>query len=454
MKKKVSAQKTSTKAPAKPVAAPKATAAPKQQGASTQQAPIESTTDECSDCGSRHYFEVGGVKFCAAGCGDKGRHPIPQVAATPVREVVKNVVAVLANEPPVAGLGLDEEMVAGEVASGDSFIVATGEDATQKEAYETVSVDAGSGSTLADIYDREMKLWYVVDNSGSMADGMDKETDQMVKEFQWPPEMLLEFRKRLADEQGSLPTPAPDADADDEDEFDEEYADAEPIVNWLDSASVTDLQLQMKILDEQLNDKYKIPLVPVKSYGADTKGPMRKLDVVKTESKSFVRERFQKFPRAKVGVFSFNQSCTLRAPVGSFEASVYEAIDSMYPNGGTSIIPAIERVMKECGRLKKEIGMHHIVLISDGFDNGALDAEKLIPQMKEIGIVFDFIFVANRALDENGYERALVEKVAAVLRKVCEATGGEFTEVNKVSEFKQKFLSVSTRLCLPPASGK
>lgn len=445
---KKSAQKSAPKKPAQK------TAPAQTQPTSTQMTPIESTDDKCKNCGSLYYFEVKGVRYCASGCGDAGREPLTSQALKPVAPAVAAPAAPVAPAKPAASsLNLDEALVPGEELVGDSFIVPTGVDSTQKEHFEIAAaqaVDAGFGSTLADIYDREMKLIYVVDNSGSMADGMDKETDEMIKLFDWPPELLMDFRKALHAQDQAAPDPA-DVDIDDE-EFEEEFADTPVALNWLDPASTPDLMLQMKILDEQLNNRFNITLKPKKTY-IDTQSSMRKLDVVKTEARGFVEQRFQKFPSAKVAVFSFNNQCVLRAPVGSLKGNVLEAIDAMYPNGTTFIFGAVERVMNECGRRKKEIGMHHIVLVSDGWDHSALQVEGLVPKMKEIGIVFDFIFVANRnPMDRD--EQLITSDVAACMKRVCEATGGEYTEVNKASDFKQKFLTASTRLCLPQNAGK
>ena len=63
--------------------------------------------------------------------------------------------------------------------------------------------------------------------------------------------------------------------------------------------------------------------------------------------------------------------------------------------------------------------------------------------MKELGIVFDFIYMLGASPDQQG------EQVAKVMRNLCEATGGEYTVVKTEEDFIQKFLEVSKRPMLP-----
>ncbi len=141
----------------------------------------------------------------------------------------------------------------------------------------------------------------------------------------------------------------------------------------------------------------------------------------------------------------FNEEPRLLCAPGSLEEDVLYAIDGIAANGGTAIKKAIERALNECGRRPSEVNAHHLVLISDGEDGSALDVPELIPKMKALGVVFDFIFMLGAGLKETDSQEA------KALRMVCEATGGEYTVVKTEKDFAQKLLAVSSRPMLPPA---
>lgn len=334
-----------------------------------------------------------------------------------------------------------------EVA-GNVSIVSTGQTSTPKEAFETVvdnavsNVDAGEGNTLTDMYDRFSKLIYAIDASGSMGEGMLSE--ESVNLYKWTPEILEQFmlameedkyfeklwkeeRKEMAEEF-----------EEDGDTF--EGDDTSPV----DVRSLTDAQLKMEIVKENLSDKYGIPLEQDYKYGM--KGRSRsKMMALKDAAKNFVHTRFQKFADARVGVFSFEDTPMLLCAAGASEEEVMQAINRLPDNGGggTNIYRAVDRVVNECKKRPSEVGLHHIVLVSDGCDYGGVQVKELVPKMKELGIVFDFIYMIGLSPDTQG------EAVAKVMREVCEATGGEYTVVKTEEDFEQKFLEVSNRKMLP-----
>lgn len=329
-----------------------------------------------------------------------------------------------------------------EVA-GNVSIVSTGKTSTPKEAFETVvdnavsNVDAGAGSTLTDMYDRFSKLVYAIDASGSMGEGM--LNDESVNLYKWTPEILEQFMLAMEKDKYFEKLSLGEMGEAEDIEIDEEFEE-EPV----DVRSLTDSQLKMEIVKENLSDKYGIPLEQDYKYGM--KGRSRsKMMALKDAAKNFVHTRFQKFADARVGVFSFEDTPMLLCAAGASEEEVMQAINRLPDNGGggTNIYRAVDRVVNECKKRPSEVGLHHIVLVSDGCDYGGVQVKELVPKMKELGIVFDFIYMIGLSPDNQG------EAVAKVMREVCEATGGEYTVVKTEEDFEQKFLEVSNRKMLP-----
>lgn len=323
--------------------------------------------------------------------------------------------------------------------TGNVSIVPTGQKTVSKEAFETAvdnitSAGAGEGTTLTDMYDRFSKLLYAIDSSGSMGEGM--VNDDYVNQFKWTPEILEKFR--LAMEESKYFERQLKAEREDMEDL-EYAADAEEVI---DVRSLTDAQLKMEIIKEGLSDEYSIPLEM--DYKKRSKS-RSKMMALKDAAKNFVHSRFQKFADARVGVFSFEDSPSLLCAAGASEEEVMSSINRLPDNGGggTNIYRAVDRVVNECKKRPSEVGLHHIVLVSDGCDYGGIQVKSLVPKMKELGIVFDFIYMLGVSPDQQG------EEVAKVMRAVCEATGGEYTVVKTEEDFEQKFLAVSNRPLLP-----
>ncbi len=342
-----------------------------------------------------------------------------------------------------------------EVA-GNVSIVPTGQKTVSKEAFETAvdnvvpSTTAGAGDTLTDMYDRFSKLIYAIDASGSMGEGM--LSDESIKMYKWSPELLEKFmlamekdkyfEKQWKEDQKEMAEEyEEDGDAFEEDGDAFEGDGSSPV----DVRSLTEAQLKMEIVSENLSQKYGVPLEV--NYSFNNRNRSRsKMMALKDAAKNFVHSRFQKFADARVGVFSFEDSPSLLCAAGASEEEVMQAINRLPDNGGggTNIYRAVERVVNECKKRPSEVGLHHIVLVSDGCDYGGIQVKNLLPKMKELGIVFDFIYMIGASGDVGNSE-----EVAKVLREVCEATGGEYTIVKTEEDFEKKFLAVSKRPLLP-----
>lgn len=285
-----------------------------------------------------------------------------------------------------------------------------------------------AGNSLADMYDRYKKLIYVFDISWSMNDGMAME--DFVRSYKWPKEKLDEFRAAVK---------AVMEEMDDEDAVDGDILEQEE--NVFDFDLNDDEALKRAILEHNWQRDFGIALEKNESFKPVT---ITKMTAVKNAAKEFVNARFNKFPDAQVLVYAFDNRVEQRTR-GFGRDIVLSALDSLNPAGGTDITPAVKAAVAECRARPSQLGANHIVLVSDGMDYNAVDVEKLLPEMKQRNIVFDFIFVTGSdTLSPSDMH------VINVLEKICKETGGEFTTVRTVKDFQVKFLQASTRLCLPP----
>lgn len=330
-----------------------------------------------------------------------------------------------------------------EVA-GNVSIISTGQSTVHKEEFEKVvdraTVDAGEGTTLTDMYDRFSKLLYVIDSSGSMGEGM--LSDDSLKLYKWTPEILEQFRVAMEADDTLVEEEPEQFDEDEEFLEESEEEDPEQILEHIDVRAMSDNEIKMAVIRDRLDSKYNIHLEM--NYSARLKS-RSKMMALKDAAKEFVHIRFMRFKDARVGVFSFEDRPKLLCAAGASEEEVMNGIERLpdFGGGGTNIYAAVEQVVNECKKRPSEVGLHHIVLVSDGCDGGGVRVRDLVPKMKELGIVFDFIYMVGVSGDNQG------EAVARVMQEVCEATGGEYTVVKTEKDFEQKFLAVSSRLMLP-----
>lgn len=302
--------------------------------------------------------------------------------------------------------------------------------------------------TMGDIFDRFSHIKYVIDISSSMGEGMKSEAD--LTQFVWSEENLTSLRNALvlseAEDEAGYNEDGTEFDDEDDEDFPE---DEEEDVSFADVSDddikrhairygATDYSGVLRILG------IEFPPARKRSYGRVNESKMQTL---KKAAKQFVEERFRRFADAKVGVMQFDDYSEQLAPAGASMDQVLAAIASLpdFGRGGTNIYKAVAEAVADCKRRPSEVNAHHIILVSDGCDRGAMQLDQMVPRMKELGIVFDFIFVQGLQGDTEG------AMVAAVLKRVCEMTGGEYTEIRTREDFEQKFLAVSNRPMLPPA---
>lgn len=169
-----------------------------------------------------------------------------------------------------------------------------------------------------------------------------------------------------------------------------------------------------------------------------------KVDAVKKAMTDYVKKRFAKYANAQVAVWGFTDTTQILCHAGSNEEEVLATIDRLVANGCTAIFQAVDNAVYDCKKSPSRLGAHHVILVSDGQDHTAEDVLNLLPKMKELNIMFDFIFIRGRT-DTCGYD-----EVISALKKVCEETGGEYAEVKKSVDFRIQFLKASERKPLPP----
>lgn len=280
----------------------------------------------------------------------------------------------------------------------DMALVTTGAATeTLEEQFEKIANTAKEAKSLEGMYDELMQMVYTIDISGSMGDGLPPGDDELEAE--------------IAEELTGLET-------------DEELAE---------------------IAKQKRAAKIRLAASKANKRRFGIYGPtyVTKLQAVKDASMEFVNQRFDKFPNAEVSLVAFNNTAVTKA-CGKSRQATLDAISFLHTDGGTNIHGAVIHSMGLCKKSKKSI-VHHIVLVSDGMDYSGQRVEELVPEMLTVGVIFDFILI--RA--ENGREEEVDQTVEA-LKRTCAATGGEFSIVTNVKQFKKQFALASARLCLPP----
>jgi len=317
-------------------------------------------------------------------------------------------------------------------------IVSSGTPTVQhKEDFETIAHNAGVGIGGDDLYERYGKLVYLFDNSGSMDSRMPMSDSPSL--YEWDAELLKKFRKAMQEYLEAQKDC--DVDEGEEDEFDD-VLDAEPL---FDSIPFDDEELKRLIVDADLADEFKIKLP--KTYNPYGSSGKSKIQAVKDAARGFVENRFEKYPDANVMVFGFAESASVFAR-GAGKEEVLNGVESLDAQGGnTRIFTAMRTVIGEFKKRPSQVRCHHVVLVTDGFDNDSDLMTGHLSNLQELGIVVDFIFVKGHD-DSQDDNRLYKEKIDAI-RLVCEKTGGEYTEVNTVDDFETKFLAVSNRPMLP-----
>lgn len=319
-------------------------------------------------------------------------------------------------------------------------IVTTRKQAPASEPEQRITEPQSTGITVAEIYDRYSRLLYVIDSSTSMGDGM--LPGDRADLYLWPESTLQKFREAMDDED------LQDVDLDAEYEDEDYDSDDEPdfVIGANAPSKMSDQDLKDYIVDNDLGVKYGIPLKINPNYRPKGRS---KMQAVKEAARDFVSKRYQRYPDAFVTLYTFNELPRLLS-VGNTEQAVLSGIDSLpdHGKGGTDIFAAVRKSLDDIIAKPSKVNRNHIILVSDGLDSGAKAVKEMLPQMKENGVVFDFIFIQGTSKME-----VIPQDVLDTLKLICEMTGGEFQIVKTEKDFTQKFLAASNRPMLPAARG-
>lgn len=316
-----------------------------------------------------------------------------------------------------------------EIIEKDDAVVLVEKPKEEKKEYTIAN-----GTHLQEMFDRYQKKIYLFDESGSMSEGMAPEDERQL--YKWTSDVLTSFRNFIESHiAGEIVQQDPSLDPAKALDEAKEVMRNEDLYN--------DEKLKSYILQNRIHTVAKhIKLEEQSSWTLHTE---RKIDAVKGAMKKFVEQRFKRFPDAQVAVFGFTTTTEIKCYAGALKEEVLAAIDRLTSSGGTQIFQAVERAVQECKRRPSKVGAHHIVLVTDAQDYSAERVQELRDKMKEMNIVFDFIFVKGM------HGESAPANVVKILQGVCSQTGGEYNEVSKSSDFTEKFLEVSSRRALPPA---
>jgi hypothetical protein len=294
---------------------------------------------------------------------------------------------------------------------------------------------ATEGASITETFDRYQKMVYLIDESGSMSGGMAPEDEKAA--YDWTPEVLSKFRNAIRDERAhDLLDEDPALDP--REAIDESEASMKE-ENLLDDDKLIDFIIENRLHHGRTPIKVRMKITARHSES--------KTEAVRGAMTKFVEQRYEKFPDAQVALLGFGTQTHVKCYAGAPKQEVLLAIQALSNGeGGTDITQAVERGINEFKRRPSMVKAHHLVLVSDGMDYAAGNVRLLLPKMKELNIVFDFIFVKGQHEDDDA-----PSDVVVTLKQVCEATGGEYNEVSKSTDFEKKFLAVSNRRALPPA---
>ncbi|MDE1971154.1 MAG: VWA domain-containing protein [Patescibacteria group bacterium] len=189
---------------------------------------------------------------------------------------------------------------------------------------------------------------------------------------------------------------------------------------------------------------------------------LSKLAVMKRAALRFVKDRYTKYPDAKVGVIKFDERPEILS-IGASQEQTMVAIDQKVTEGGsTDIYRAIECALNQCKK-SKGAAPHHLVVVTDGIDSSIFDLmpdddgkgeksearlcwhrrrSELLTVAKETNAVCDVIFIV--ALDERNEYKAEKDTLSRYVR----ATGGVIEIVDSVESLETKLLAVSGRKLL------
>lgn len=319
----------------------------------------------------------------------------------------------------------------------------TGSEITLRRTEEIARTSVLRG--LNEQYDEHARLVFMFDVSGSMGGRVAASyTDQYV----WTTEKLDEIRRRAHDAVAHWNQLQCDplaallgAGLTEEDAELIKLADDQRGPNGSLTLSLADdEEVKARVVRHDL-----IGLLGVEvDWAKHTEKAPTRIELVKKLAKSELANRFKKFPKSKVTVIPFGDQPKIMFDGGKPD-DLWTALESLClfwqgAGGGTEILAAIGKAVECCRKSPSPVGVHHLILVSDGEDYAADSIiGSWVPNLKASGVVLDYIHIGDR--NPNGGMAA-----------ACKALGGECVTVNSEREFTEKFVEAVQRKMLPPAT--
>ena len=299
---------------------------------------------------------------------------------------------------------------------------------------------------ISDTYSEFAKLVFLFDVSGSMNAqiAVDKHGTSYASEFLWPESCLADIKKRVDRVIGNLVMDVngdPNADVTTDSEL-------TPLIDPFKMPPVPlftdDEDLKSRILKADLMGFLGILPNITKKY----QEPPTRLGVLRTLAKQEINARFDKYPNSRIAVIPFSGRAGVLFDDGKQE-EVDAAISKLDPNmqvpglrgetiymdGGTDIMVAINEGLEVCRKHPSAVGLHHIIVVSDG---GSGINTSWTPILKSSGVVLDYIHIGDETPNQE-------------LVGMCKELGGDCVTVNSEMDLKEKFKLAVNRMMLPPA---
>lgn len=322
------------------------------------------------------------------------------------------------------------------------------------------------------VYDEHARLLFCFDLSASMNGRVarDKNGAAMTDQFVWNPAVLAQIKldtaAAIARVNGAMIDPMNDATQPNDTEY-AALADAQQQPGLLTFNLKDDEDLKERILRAD-----KIAFFGISpDFAKKHQQPPTRIELVRKLAKQEIARRFEKFPNSQVSVIPFSGH-----PVTLFDCqqpnNLWPALETLnYPwrvsmcpscgkvdntgrlavcgcgtalksvgsDGSTDILAAIRRAVELCRAKPSSVGIHHVIVVTDGEDYAADNTiASWVPALKQSGVVLDYIHIGDSGVN-------------AGLKAACEALGGEYASVNCERELEEKFIAAVQRLMLPPA---
>lgn len=319
----------------------------------------------------------------------------------------------------------------------------------KEQPTDEVGVAATAGSSLEELYDKNQVLVYLVDVSSSMCDRV--VGDSQVEHFVWSEDSMEAIRTNAEDNLTFAQNITAAGVA-----LEAVQATSEMAMKWARISELMEVDKKgvlgfpsteeglMLIKTEVLRLALHAAIALTPNYVKMRKDLPSKIDLVKQLAGEMIEDRFKKYPEADIRAFSFRE--WPGQLIGHNKDELLAAIRNLVAAGGTNIMAGIAAVLQSLKHSPSKMNLHHIVLVTDAEDAGKVhNIGNEVQTFLDFGIVLDFLHFTQPEGSRywRGYD------ATEVLKKVCEATGGEYVRVSTAGEFRSRFMIASQRLCLP-----